>query len=126
MLEAGEFFDRERMDFPIVKLALLLYNCGVSLRRVSEVLGWMGVERSHVAVWTWIQKLGWQLGEAGRRPDTDLPAVCLSDETAISQHGEEFALFAAFDSETSHILHAEVADTKLPATWRCSEHLREL
>jgi transposase-like protein len=127
VLEEIEFFERERTDRHVVEVAILLYNCGVSLRRVSQVLGWMGVERSHVAVWTWIQKLGQRLDAAGRRPAADLPAVCLLDETAISQHGEEFVLFAAVDPETRHLLHAEVAPTrKYLMTWRFFEHLREL
>jgi transposase-like protein len=50
------------------ELAILLYDSGVSLRRVKQVLGWIGVERSHVAIWKWIQKFGQRLGEADRRP----------------------------------------------------------
>lgn len=45
-----------------------------------------------------------QLNQAGRGPAVDLPAVCLLDETAINQHGEEFTVFAAVDPETRHIL----------------------
>lgn len=127
VLNEIELFEREQTDRHAVEVAILLYNCGVSLRKVARVLGWMGIERSHVAVWTWIQKLGQRLEQAGRRPAADLPAVMLLDETAISQHGEEFTLFAAVDPETRHILHAEVAPTRnYLTTWRVFEHLREL
>jgi transposase-like protein len=78
-------FERERTGRHVAEVAILLYDCGVSLRRVSQVLGWTGVERSHVAVWTWIQKFGRRLGEAGRRPAANLLPVCLPDEIAISQ-----------------------------------------
>ena len=51
----------------------------------------------------------------------------LLDETVISQHGEEFTLFAAVDPETRHILHAEVAPTRnYLTTWRVFEYLHEL
>jgi hypothetical protein len=49
-LRDGEFFDRERTDRHVVELAILLYDSGVSLRRVQQVLSWLGVQRSHVAV----------------------------------------------------------------------------
>lgn len=127
VLDEIEFFERERTDRRPVELAILLYGCGVSLRRVSQVLGWIGVERSHVAIWTWIQKFGQRLARAGRRPAAALPAICLLDETAISQRGEEFTLFAAVDPETRHILHAAVAPTRnYLTTWRFFEQLREV
>ena len=74
VLEEIEFFERERMDRQSVELAILLYNHGVSLRKVKRVLGWLGVERSHVAIWKWIQKFGQKLTEAGRRPN-DLDTI---------------------------------------------------
>jgi hypothetical protein len=52
VLDEIEFFERERTDRQFVELAILLYDLGVSLRKVERVLGWIGVERSHVAIWT--------------------------------------------------------------------------
>lgn len=90
----------------------------MSLRKVSRVLDWIGLERSDVAVWTWIQKFGQRLNEAGQRPTADLPAVVLMDETAITQRGEKFTLFAAVDPETRHLLHASVAPSRNTLTTR--------
>ena len=118
VLEEIEFFERERTDRQSVELAILLYNHGVSLRKVKRVLGWLGVERSHVAIWKWIQKFGQKLTEAGRRPAADLPAVVLMDETTITQQGEEFTLFAAVDPETRHLLHASVTPSRNTLTTR--------
>ena len=118
VLEEIEFFERERTDRQSVELAILLYNHGVSLRKVKRVLGWLSVERSHVAIWKWIQKFGQKLTEAGRRPAADLPAVVLMDETTITQQGEEFTLFAAVDPETRHLLHASVAPSRTTLTTR--------
>ena len=112
VLEEIEFFERERTDRQSVELAILLYNHGVSLRKGKRVPGWLGVERSHVAIWKWIQKFGQKLTEAGRRPAADLPAVVLMDETTITQRGDEFTLFAAVDPETRHLLHASVAPSR--------------
>ena len=50
VLEEIEFFERERTDRQSVGLAILLYNHGVSLRKIGRVLGWLGVDRSHVAL----------------------------------------------------------------------------
>ena len=118
VLDEIEFFERERTDRQFVELAILLYDCGVSLRKVERVLSWIGVERSHVAIWSWIQKFGQRLSEAGRRPAADLPAVVLMDETAVTQHGQEFTLFAAVDPETRHLLHASVAPSRNYLTTR--------
>jgi len=71
VLDEIEFFERERTDRQFVELAILLYDFGVSLRKVERVLGWIGVERSDVAIWNWIQNSAdsWE-GRlaAGRRP----------------------------------------------------------
>lgn len=67
------------------------------------------------------------VGEADRRQATDLPAVCLFDETAISQDSKEFTLFATIDPDTRPILHAAVAPTRDYLTrWQFFEELGEL
>jgi hypothetical protein len=49
------------------------------------------------------------------------------DETAITQYGEKFTLFAAVDPETRHLLHAAVAPSRnYLTTWRFLEELGEL
>jgi hypothetical protein len=60
VLDEIEFFKRKRRDRQYVELAILLYNHRVSLRKVARALSWIGVERSDVAVWMWIQKFGRQ------------------------------------------------------------------
>jgi putative transposase len=127
VLDSIDFFERDRTDRHLVELAILLYDSGVSVRKVKRVLGWIGVERSHVAIWQWVQKFGQCLEEADRRPAADLPAVMLLDETVIKQRGEEFVLFAAVDPETRHLLHAAVAPSRnYLTTWRFLDEVREL
>ena len=72
-LEEIEFFERERTDPFAVELAVVLYDSGVSLRKTERVLGWIGVERSHVAIWNWIQKFGGRLSATGWRPVAEVP-----------------------------------------------------
>lgn len=99
----------------------------MSVRRVKLVLGWIGVEHSHVVIWKWVQKFGYQLTEDDRQRAANLLAILLLDETVIKQRGEEFILFAAVAPETRHLLHAAVVHSRnyLP-TWRFIEELREL
>ena len=51
-LEELNFFERERTERFYVELAIVLYNSGVSLRKTQRVLGWLGIERAPVAIWT--------------------------------------------------------------------------
>lgn len=50
VLDELEFFEHEHKDRQVVELAILLYNFGASFEKVSRGLGWIGVERSDVAV----------------------------------------------------------------------------
>ena len=117
-LEEIEFFERERTDPFAVELAILLYDSGVSLRKVRRVLGWLGVERSHVAVWNWIQKFGRRLSATGRQPVAEVPRKLLLDEAAVSQHGEEFVLFVALDPASREVVHLGVAPSRNYLTTR--------
>ena len=57
---------------------LVLYQPGLSFRKTAEVLGLLGKEVSHVAVWYWNKKVG----EAGiKLHQGPLPPVIVVDET---------------------------------------------
>jgi len=75
------------MDRQVVGLAILLYNFGVSFRKVARALRLVGVKRSDVAVWNWVQKFGQRSSEAGCSWDADQLTVLLMDETVIKQRG---------------------------------------
>lgn len=51
VLDEIELFERERTDRQVLKLAILLYNFGMSFRKVARIIGWIGVKRSDVVVW---------------------------------------------------------------------------
>jgi putative transposase len=111
-LEELNVFERVRTDAFVVELAIVLYNSGVSLRKTKRVLGWIGVECSHVAVWNWIQKFGERLSATGRQPVAELPSTILLDETVVVQHGEQFVLFCALDPATREVVHLGVAPSR--------------
>ena len=117
-LEDVEFFERDRTESFVVELAIGLYNSGVSLRKTERVLGWIGVERSHVAVWNWIQKFGERLSATGRQPVAEVPSRILLDEPVVVQHGEQFVLFAALDPATREVVHLGVAPSRNYLTTR--------
>lgn len=117
-LEDVELFERDRTDAFVVELAIVLYNSGVSLRKTQRVLGWIGVECSHVAVWNWIQKFGGRLLATGRQPVAELPSTILLNETVVVQHGEQFVLFAALDPATREVVHLGVAPSRNYLTTR--------
>ena len=101
-LEEPNVFKRDRTESFVVELAIVLYNSGVSLRKTERVLGRINVERSHVAIWNWIQKFGERLSATGRQTVAEVPSRILLDETVIVQHGEQFILFAALDGATGY------------------------
>lgn len=113
-----EFFERDRTDRFTVELAIVLYNSGVSLRKTRRVLRWLGVERSHVAIWKWIVKFGERLAATGRQPVVALPSTILMDETVVRQRGEDFVLFAALTPETREVVHLSVYASKSYLTTR--------
>ena len=111
-LEELNVFERERTDLFVVELAIVLYDSGVSLRKIQRILGWLGVDRSHVAVWNWLQKFGQGLSATGRQPVAELPETILLDETVLRQRGEQFVLFAALDPDTREVVHLSVAPSR--------------
>lgn len=118
VLDDIDCFERERTDRGAVQLALVLYDAGLSLRKTQRVLGWLGVERSHVAIWKWIQTFGRRLLAANRQPVETLPSTVLVDETAIFQRGRQFTLFAAVTPTTREVVHLDVAPTRNYLTTR--------
>ena len=61
-----------------IALGLVLYQLGLSFRKRAKVLGLLGKEVSHVAVWYWNRKGGKEGIKLHRGP---LPQVIVVDET---------------------------------------------
>jgi len=75
-------------------LGLVLYQLGLSFRKTAEVLGLLGKEVSHVAVWYWNRKVG----EAGTKfHQGPLPPVTVVDETWGKVGAKEAWIYVALD-----------------------------
>ena len=73
---------------------LVLYQLGLSFRKTAKVLGLLGKEVSHVAVWYWNKKVG----EAGiKLYQGPLPLVIVVDETWVKVGGKEAWIYVALD-----------------------------
>jgi len=59
-VDCQEVWENERTPTPIRVFGVRLHSMGLSVREVTAVLGWLGVERSHGAVWNWTHKLAEQ------------------------------------------------------------------
>ncbi len=103
-VDSLEAWENERTPTPVRVFGVRLHSLGLSVRETTAVLRWLGVERSHEAVWAWTHRL------ADRQPDpqTVKPSRVAVDETAIRVNGQWRWLYAAIDVETELVLDAEV------------------
>ena len=77
---------------------------GLSLREIVAVFGWLGVDRSHGAVWNWTHTLS----ENQDDPPTAEPSRVAVDEKQITVDGETKWLYAAVDTDSKLLLDIEV------------------
>jgi putative transposase len=81
-----------------------LHSIGLSLREVVAVLDWLGVDRSHGAVWNWTHTLA----EEQDDPPTTEPSRVAVDEKQIEVDGEQKWLYAAIDTDSKLLLEIDV------------------
>ena len=97
----NEIIIRERTPFWLMVYGVYLYFCCTSFRRASRALEpW--IERSYVAIWGWVQKLGFLADRFafGR----DAVESFLVDETQIKVGAQEAWLWLAFEPRSRKIL----------------------
>jgi len=111
---------RERTELWAIALALVLYHLGLSLRKTALLLGAFGVERSHVAIWYWLQRMGerWPVWEG------PLPSCIVIDETWVKVGGRSAWIFTAIDPFSWRIIYLEPFFTRSEET--TSEFLKHL
>ena len=91
-----ECCQRERTATPIRAFAVRLHAAGCSLRETAAILGFLSVERTHGAVWSWVNRLADSVGD----PPSATPTRVAVDETAVRINGEWSWVYAAIDLET--------------------------
>ena len=102
--EYDEVWENERTATPVRVFAVRLHSMGLSLREVVAVLDWLGVDRSHGAVWNWTHKLSATQSD----PPTAEPSRVAVDEKQIEVDGEKKWLYAAIDTESKLLLEVDV------------------
>ena len=95
-------FQRHRHSAQTVRLAIALYQQGLSFRQVSLALERLGQPVSHVTVWRWLQRCG-QLLE-GNLWRGNLPDTVVVDETILRTGWGKRYLYAAIDPKTRAVL----------------------
>ena len=106
------FVERERTPRWAIELGIRCHLSGMSLRDTSQFLGELGVQRSHVAVHSWVHKAELQLASS---VTADQLAV---DEKLIRLHGQECWLSGAVDPQTNEIVALSLFPTTNEVTTR--------
>ena len=126
-VDCQEVWENERTPTPIRVFGVRLHSMGLSVREVAAVLGWLGIERSHGAVWNWTHKLA----EQQEDPPTAAPSRVAVDEKQIEVDGEKKWLFAAIDIDSKLLLEIDVysrrgTDPAALTRARSRSHIRNL
>jgi transposase-like protein len=100
------FVQRQRTPLPVILLALILYQKGLSFRRVAEILAILRQNLSHTSVWRWVQKQGQSL--TGKLWCGDMPARIVVDETVIRTSYGKLWVYAALDPKDRRLIYLDV------------------
>ena len=103
-VDCDEVWENERTPTPVRVFGVRLHSMGLSVREVVAVLEWLGVDRSHGAVWNWTHKFA----EHQEDPPTAAPSRVAVDEKQIEVAGEKKWLFAAIDLDSKLVLEVDV------------------
>ena len=82
--ELEECWERERTATPVRAFAVRLHATGCSLRETAAILGALGVDRSHQAIFQWVHRIA----DSGCDPPEAQPKRVAVDETAVKGSGE--------------------------------------
>lgn len=102
-VDSQDVWENERTPTPVRRFGARLQSMGLSVRETEAVLGWLGVQRSHGAVWRWNHRLADAEG-----PPTAQPQRVAVDETAVQIGGTWHWVFAAIDVDTKLLLDIEL------------------
>ena len=103
-VDCDEVWENERTPTPVRVFGVRLHSMGLSLREVVAIFEFLGVDRSHGAIWNWTHTLSDEQSD----PPTATPSRVAVDETQIEVDGETKWLYAAIDTESKLLLEIEV------------------
>ncbi|MFC7187808.1 IS6 family transposase [Halorubrum yunnanense] len=108
------FVKRDRTPRWGIEVGTRCHLAGMSLREVSKYPERFGIDRSHVAIHSWVH-------EADLQPISTVSEDQLTiDEKMIRLHGQKFWLYGAVDPQTNEILHVSLYPTANKQTTRWS------
>ena len=84
-VDCDEVCKNERTPTPVRVFGVRLYSMGLSLREVVAVFDFLGVDRSHGAIWNWTHTLS----ETQSDPPTTEPSRVAVDEKQMEVDGEK-------------------------------------
>jgi transposase-like protein len=106
------FVERERTPRWAIEVGIRCHLASMSLRYVSQYVGELGIDRSHVAIHNWVHK-------AELQPAATISANRLAvDEKMIRLHGQQFWLYGAVDPLTNEIVALSLFPTTNNVTTR--------
>jgi len=103
-VDCDEVWENDRTPTPVRVFGVRLHSTGLPLREIVAVFDWLGVDRSHGAVWNWTHTLS----ESQADPPTAEPSRVAVDEKQITVDGEKKWLYAAIDTDSKLLLDIEV------------------
>jgi putative transposase len=103
-VDCDEIWENERTPTPVRVFGVRLHAMGLSFREIVAILDWLGVDRSHGAVWNWTHTLSDEQAD----PSTSEPSRVAVDETQITVDGEAKWLYAAIAPESKLLLEVDV------------------
>lgn len=103
-VDCEEVWENERTPTPVRVFGARLHSMGLSVREVAAVFEFLGVDRSHGAIWNWTHTLA----DAQSDPPTAAPSRVAVDEKQIEVDGEAKWLYAAIDTDSKLLLDIEV------------------
>ena len=103
-VDCDEVWANERTPTPVRVFGVRLHSMGLSLREVVAVFEFLGVDRSHGAIWNWTHTLS----DEQSNPPTAAPPRVAVDETQIEVDGEKKWLYAAIATGSKLLLGIDV------------------
>jgi putative transposase len=99
-----ECCQQERTANALTGVTVRLHAAGCSLRETAAILGLLGVERTHGAVWNLVHQAAASVGD----PPTAAPSRFAVDKTAVRINGEWSWVYDAINLETKMLLDVAV------------------
>jgi len=104
-VDCDDVWENERTPTPVNVFGVRPHSMGLSVREVVAVVEFLGIDRSHGAVWNWTHALA----EAQADPPTAEPSRVAVDEKQIRVDGKRKWLYAAVDTESKLLLKIGVS-----------------